>query len=332
MLIGYIISFFVVFNGVSMYLSVRDADMATSEQRHHSTTIFEMAGITSIDNYMQALNELPCRVVLKDIMLFSDTEYVVRNVQIVIHNPESEDIDECIIGDALARYLIHKDGKKYYSLEGVLYEIDKVLDGKGGDLSYLIRIPYDKLDEGARGVLSQGLAFATTVLESNELDTNECKKELENLLVESGETEATLNTIYVEDNQELKEETKLGIYLSVFAYIFCLVNCIIVCEFWIFQRRKEIAVRRAYHFNNKMIGKQLFIDMMQIILLACAIYLIMHAVIFSRVMEYFSISVVFDMRSVLFMVIMIPVSAVITIMPYLQRLKKKSYVAGIREA
>lgn len=332
MLVGYVISFFVIFNGVSMYLSFKDANDIVSKQRYKNTTVLELSEITFADVYVEALTMLPCRVVLQDVMLFSDTEYIVRNVEVIIRDPESEEIGECMIGDALAQYLIHKDGKNYYSLEGTLYEIDKVIDGKGGDLSYLIRIPYDMLNEDTKDVLSQGLSFTTTVLESNELDTSKCKKELEQLLATNGEPGASLNTIYLEDNQELKSESKLGFYLCIFAYVFCMVNCIIVCEFWLFQRRKEIAVRRACHFNHKMIGRQLLIDMMKIILLAYVIYLILHIVIFSKIMEYFSISIVFDIRSALFMVMMIPVSATITIIPYLQRLKKMSFVAGIREA
>ena len=89
-------------------------------------------------------------------------------------------------------------------------------------------------------------------------------------------------------------------------------------------------MRRAYHFGDERIKKMLFFDMMRIIAVACGIYMVLHGLVLSRLMTSFDAYMVWDIRSILFMLGMIPVSAGITILPYMRRLKKRSYAAGIR--
>lgn len=330
MLVGYILSFVVVFNGISIYLSARDALHVVKKYQYVYETEMEVASDVPVQAYVEAAKGLSCNVAAKDVLLFSDEENVTKCVQVVLHSSEGEPQTGCVIGDALERYVVQRDGKRYYSLEGELYEVSEVIEGKDSELSFLVSIPYEMLQEAALRAMEDHFMLAYISLESNVADTNEAKSQLDAALSDLTGNQIILRRIPLENEQEMDSESRLGLYLCVCAYIFCIVNCIIVCEFWIFQRRKEIAVRRAYHFGDERIKKMLFLDMMGIIAVACVIYLALHGLVLSRLMTSFDAHMVLDIRSILFMLGMIPVSAGITILPYMRRLKKRSYAAGIR--
>lgn len=330
MLVGYILSFVVIFNGISIYLSAKDAMNAVEPYRYIYETELAPALNVPVSAYVEAAETLQCNVTAKDVLMFSDKEYATKCVQVVLRGSEGEQPMGCVIGNALEQYVVHQNGKSYYSLEGDLYEVSEVIDGKGSILSYRISVPYEMLKENALQAMEESFFFASVLLESNMVDTEEAKSELEAGLSDLTGSTVTMRRIPMEsDGQALPQESRLGIYLCICAYVFCMVNCIIVCEFWLFQRRKEIAIRRAFHFNDRKIRNMLLFDMMCIIAVACVIYLILHAVIFSRLMAYFSVDMVLDIRSILFVLVMIPVSAAITVFPYMRRLRKKSYAAGI---
>lgn len=330
MLAGYVLSFVVVFNGISIFLSAQDARHAVQQYQYINETKLETALEVPVQAYVEAAKGLSCNVTAQNVFMFSDEERVTRCVQVVLHNPEREPRTGCVIGDALEQYVLQKDGKRFYSLEGELYEVSEVIEGKDSELSFLVSIPFEMLQEAALRAMEDHFMFANISLESNVADTNEEKARFDVALSDLTGSQITLRWIPLENAQEMDEESRLGLYLCICAYIFCMANCIIVCEFWIFQRRKEIAVRRAYCFGDERIKRMLFFDMMGIIAAACAVYLVLHGLVLSRLMAHFDAHMVWDIRSILFMLGMIPVSAGITILPYMRRLKKRSYVAGLR--
>lgn len=329
MLLGYILSFVVIFNGISIYLSVQDAMHAAEPYQYAYKMELDTTINVPVGVYVEAAKTLSCSVVAEDVLMFDDTQYGTICVQVVLHSPE-ETGQGCVIGDALAQYMVQKDGKGYYSLEGDLYEVSEVLEGKNSDMSFVVRIPYEMLQEAALSAMDENFMFASVSLSSNEEGINEDKEAFDKALSDLTGSQIVLREIPVDQTQEIEEESHLGLYLCICAYIFCMANCIIVCEFWIFQRRKEIAVRRAYHFGDGRIKKMLFLDMIKIITAACGIYFILQVLVFSRLMTHFNAHMVLDIRSILFMLGMIPVSAGITILPYMRRLRKNSYAAGIR--
>lgn len=329
MLAGYLLSFVVLFQGVSVFLSGQDAEAALQSRRKSSRTYIDYPEEVPYAVFMEALQTLDCRAVLKEMALFSDAENMARLVDVVVHDPAGA--SGCVIGDSLEGILEQQAGGAYIRLAGDLYPVTELIDGKGGSLSYIVEVPYEILSVAARRQVEMHIVLASVLLESDSVDTAASREMLENTLSEMT-GEAILVKGYTNaDAVNTSGDTKLVIYLCIFAYLFCMVNCIIVCEFWIFQRRREIAVRRAYHFSDGRIVELLFKDMMLIVGTACLLYLMLQPVLFAPVMRRLSLRPVYDFRSIAFLLLMIPISALITIFPYMRRLSKRSLAAGLKE-
>lgn len=329
MLAGYLLSFVVLFQGISVFLSGQDAEEALQSRRKSSRTYIDCPEEIPFTVFIEALQTLDCRVVLKEMMLFSDAENTARLVDVVVNEPAG--VSGCVIGDNLEGILERQKGGFYIRLAGDLYPVAEIIDGKGGALSYIVEVPYEILSEAARKQVEMRMTLASVLLESDRVDTAASREMLENTL-----SEMTGEAIFVKGytNAEVvnvSRDKKLVFYLCAFAYLFCIANCIIVCEFWIFQRRREIAVRRAYHVTDGKIIELLFKDMMLIVGTACLLYLVLQPVLFAPVMQRLSVRPVYDFRSIAFLLLMIPISALITIFPYMRRLSKRSLAAGLKE-
>lgn len=331
MLIGYVLSFVVIFNGSALYWASEDAAKAArAEQYQHCTVVMTEYGIPLAD-YLEAAKSVQCNVSLRDVPMFLDAGSVTRLIRVGLAKPEGDAINGCMIGDALVQYTTQQDGQMYLSLDGSTYAVSKVRDGKGGSVSEDIYLPYSMLSGHDKTVIQDNLIMAEIVFESNELDTEQQRRQFENALSDLRGGTVRLQSDYTEMDTGVPAASKAGIIMCIFAYLFCLVNCIVVCEFWLYQRRHELAVRRAFHFRGDRIIGLLFQDMIRIVMLACMIYLLLQVVLLGPCMQHFGVQMTYDIRSIGFMLVMIPVSSGITLLPYLYRLSRRSYVVWLKE-
>ena len=58
------------------------------------------------------------------------------------------------------------------------------------------------------------------------------------------------------------------LFFYLLAYAFCIGNCVVAAELWALERKKEIAVRRAFGFSARQINRCLFREFLKLSLLS----------------------------------------------------------------
>ncbi|AEE95840.1 ABC transporter permease [Mahella australiensis] len=107
-------------------------------------------------------------------------------------------------------------------------------------------------------------------------------------------------------------QSPVNIYFLI--YFFAIINCIIVSEFWIEQRKREIAIRKAFGMSNLQIIGMLFREMLGISCFA-AILCVFLQIIFSKLIgNIFNIYIGASFGDVITMIAMIVATSLAVIL------------------
>ena len=64
--------------------------------------------------------------------------------------------------------------------------------------------------------------------------------------------------------------------MNVITYIFCVLNSMIISEFWIIQRRKEFAIKKALGMKNSKIIMEMFINITELSGISLIMFLLLN--------------------------------------------------------
>lgn len=151
-----------------------------------------------------------------------------------------------------------KDGKKYLTIEGEVYEVVGVLGSEKSD--YWDNTVVLNLNCIGENTLKSIMTKQEYVIELGS-NNGELDKTYSAVYgnIKSVDSDAVINATKINSTGESTIENTLArenIRVNVIAYFFCVLNCMIMSEFWMIQRRKEFAIKKAFGMSNiRIIGQ-----------------------------------------------------------------------------
>lgn len=329
LIVGLIIAFLMLFDGLTIYKQVTKDTKENRKMQYLETT---EVMIDNLDNAKMDFNMLKSKQKVNiNIVSEGYVDGVEGNVRIDVvmqekvkprlameqgRMPNADEIEEgkpvLAIRSNLQEYVVDKDGKEYINLSGAEYEVVGIIRNKDSNAN--IMVYGECLDSKMVKHILEMNSFKL-VMNSESENTYEAYKEIkENLIRKSPAIEIAA---YQRDNNVdalsyAMNNTEASVVL--FIYLFSIANCVIISEFWIEQRRVEVAIKKAFGFSNFKLVKDIFREMLiNCVLAGTACYFVQLGI--SKIIGYASGYVIkADIKEILLMVVFTIVTTVIIIL------------------
>ncbi len=189
--------------------------------------------------------------------------------------PEDEGKNVVAIGRGKLKYATEEAGKRYITIESDKYEVIGIIGSESSDYwDYKLVFHVNSLDKNVKeAIISKGSYTFEISSNINKLD-DAYKEVYSNItsvdgsaLIESKKMNSTGDSYVL---QSLETE---NMKINMLVYVFCIFNCMLMSEFWIIQRRKEIAVRKVYGMSDGKILKGIAGDMLGLCVVALVLFL-----------------------------------------------------------
>ena len=136
------------------------------------------------------------------------------------------------------------------------------------------------------------------------------------------------------NNEEIEgsllSDDKLRGDFYILVFIFSIVNCMIICEFWIHQRRREIAIRKAYGYSNMQVVKLITSSMFKIIIASCVCGYLLQ-VCFSHIMEQQGIKFEWSVLNIIRVIILIIMTTIISMVVPICKIIKRTPIQELTQ-
>lgn len=285
MMVCFIVTFFLVFvvlsymNNVINTIEVADKHAYESECRlifmpgeemPDFERILEKAeglhGIVLVEDVGMSVDEAGTEY-YSSVILFTDEAYkVVSDGELcLVKKTGGADV---IIGENFSDYATEDD--KLY-LDGKEYNVIAVEDDNGGEYSYSILTWYDDLSEFSRRKLVGAEAISIKI-SSDKYQATEIFSILRDTITElypdsNVYAEEVTDEIMYDENTEY-----MRFYITV--YLFCVVNCMVAAQFWVEERKREIAIKKAYGFSNIRLFATLYSEFTKVAMVSMIVCLL----------------------------------------------------------
>lgn len=329
LIVGLIIAFLMLFDGLTIYNQVTNDTKENQKMQYLETT---EVMIDNLDNVEMDFNVLKSKEKVNINMVSEGyVDGVEGNVRldVVIQEkvkpriameqgrmPSAEEIEEgkpvLAIRSNLQEYIVHKDGKDYINLSGAEYEVVGII--RNMDSNAHIMVYGECLDSKMAQHILEMNSF-DLVMNSEFENTYDAYKEIkENLIRKSPAVEIAA---YKRDNNVdalsyAMNNTEASVVF--FIYLFSLANCVIISEFWIEQRRVEVAIKKAFGFSNLKIVVDIFKEMLiNCVFAGTACYIVQ--LVISKIVGYASGYVIkADIKEILLMGVFTIITTIIIIL------------------
>lgn len=269
-IIGIIVSYLAIYFGVANQREIEYAIKETKKYEYEYSCDYSaiFKDKLYIPNYGQGnctIKSFPVSVdergtdVLCNIIVYANEELLLPflgNVSVSEYVSVQEPI--AIIGENYKDYTDTKDGKDYIYINGERYRVAAYLSGEiSKEFDGYVILFYDNVGENVRSQLfdSNGSSQIFISLESNLHDINAYSKTLINDVSPYG---LLYREAKDEDYYGMVSVIKTRSYFWVFTY--CLLIDVIVSCYWVYERRRELSIRRAFGYSKKDVVKLMLSD------------------------------------------------------------------------
>lgn len=302
MILGYILGFAAMFNGLSIYdYCVKYENDANNNQYKYSKEIYitsmeldEAIDLTPVLNSKKYIYSLDVQVpyyindtdtyTMGDALLNTneETNYCMLEGRLPDYEEISQGKQVIAIGKALKNYTYMQDGKTYINIYSVPYEVVGIIGtGISDSQDNEIVTYYQCLDGRTKEKVNMTNMCITVASNADQINTSDIE--------EYYKKDGSVN-IEVSEGEELSgtmlNDERIRANFYVMAFIFCVVNCMVICEFWIYQRRREFAVRKAYGYSSRQIVKLVAWDMLKTITVSCVLGYVFQVIVMYIMGEY----------------------------------------------
>ena len=145
-----------------------------------------------------------------------------------------------------------KNGKKYVTIENEEYEVCGVIGSDKSDCyDYKMVLNIKCLGENARNVINNKGNYTVELLGNNGSLNESYATVFGN--IKSADNAAQISSKTIDSKKESDMVDDLSgenMKINIIVYVFCIFNCLLMSEFWLLQRRKEIAIKKVYGMSN----------------------------------------------------------------------------------
>ena len=346
MMLGYIIGFVAIFNGLSIYNYCENYEKDVNDYKYrHNKDVFinTVDEKTSID-MMYFMNLKKYNYYIKDnVCLYFNENKESRIVDVLLNVneetnycfiegrlPNKKEVEQgknvIAIGKGIKNQTYIVEDKRYIDIYSIPYEVVGIIGTKMSKAQdYKVVTYYKCLDENSRLKVSLNemyLSISSNKENIDMVDVEEyCKmnKSIEQKVINNEEIEGSLLS-----------DDKLRGDFYILVFIFSIVNCMIICEFWIHQRRREIAIRKAYGYSNMQVVKLITSSMFKIIIASCVCGYLLQ-VCFSHIMEQQGIKFEWSVLNIIRVIILIIMTTIISMVVPICKIIKRTPIQELTQ-
>lgn len=177
-----------------------------------------------------------------------------------------------------AKFATVENGKKYLVIEGDRYEISGILGSDKSDYwDNKVVLNIACLGDKTLNSLMKKMSY-TVELGSNSYELDDTYKTVYGN-IKSIDQDSVIKAKKLISNGEStleKSMAKENMQVNVITYIFCVLNSMIISEFWIIQRRKEFAIKKALGMKNSKIIMEMFINITELSGISLIMFLLLN--------------------------------------------------------
>ena len=268
-IIGMVVGFISLYNGVGIYEYIKKYINDINGNKYvYSAQVY--MGSTTPFNVKKYLDHIDCISRIIDIDAYIDAQDRNSIVTILVSSgektnysfvegrlPNDGEIQRnekvVAVGRGRKEAMYYEDGIGYILIEGEKYRVTGIIGTNNSDAQdYLIVTYYDCLGEK---ILERfDLDAYELVLESNYFDVEfDCQEISSNAAKDGIITEISPVTY---DTVRLTSEERNSKYIYICLFGFSIVSCVMITNFWIYQRKRDIAILRILGYSRKMIIKK----------------------------------------------------------------------------
>lgn len=227
------------------------------------------------------------------------------------------------------KYAYEREGKKYVTLCLEEYEVVGIIGSSSDYWDYKIVCNINCIGDKMREYILKcnecELHLESSIEDLQEIYNNVCTN------IQSVDPIASISAY--KDNSKGKSTvdstlTKQNIKVNIMVYVFCAVNCVIVSYFWIFKRRKEIAIRKAFGISDTRIAFMLFKEMLYMMLFSLILFVLLFGT-FNLIMGQ-SIGLKFDLKTIVIVAGAILITSLISIIYPVIKVFRMNAAAGVK--
>lgn len=231
-----------------------------------------------------------------------------------------------LIGKDLDKYTVNVNNTKNIVIAGENYEVIGLIGTKGKITTWDSKIfmPITSISELSKRELLDTRSLNCIIYNSNTSTLDDSNKIKENILKLDGKASISINELSSKDNiiaNSLGNKDKL-ILVSVLIFIISLINSINITSYWINDRKKEIAIKKAFGHTNFGISRMLIIEMLCMNLMSCIISLLLQYIVDLFMDNVANIAISISIENFVVAVFIVLISSIVTsIIPIYKSLK-----------
>lgn len=195
---------------------------------------------------------------LTSVILFNDEGYKYSTYGDKLGYADKSSDKDVVIGKDFSEYV----NNNKISLDGVEYSVVAVDYNKSdSEYDYSILTWYEDITEFTKEKIESSEALSIRIL-SDRYQATEIFNNLKDIITGIYPD----SRVYIEENEISLENYNETAYVEYYfmVYLFCVLNCMIAAQFWIMERKREIAIRKAYGFSSMKIFKILYLEFTKI--------------------------------------------------------------------
>lgn len=331
-ILGMVVGILALYNGIGIFEYIKNYTNDLRGNEYGYTTIVEMSSTKEINlkkyliecdsiirmDYVNAYVDEKKVTCLMTVLLEANekTNYKLISGRLPSEEEKINNEKVVAVGQKRSDAIYYKDKKQYITLSGEEYLVTGIVGTEKSDLQdYLLITYYDCLGENILKEIDKYSYYL--VVESNNESINSDINSIAALSSIDNIDTSISKVNKIKSGLSIEEKNSISTYIIIFG--FALLNCILIARFWIYQRKKEVAILLILGFGkikilNRLIKEMIF-HVFCIFLIAAILQIGIEASLGSEIIYEVSVINIFLMgAAIILLCICIVISPAIEIM------------------
>ena len=212
-----------------------------------------------------------------------------------------------LIGKNFLKSAIDKDEDRYIDINGIEYKVIGVPGRKNATSLWDndVIVPFNSLPENSLNLYKNNISFSFLFKKNNDVPY----KDVQIILDYSKQVDENVKiNLGIPKNQEdlnakFWNESRPVLSLMGMTLLVAIINVIHISYYWIYQRKREIGIRKAYGATNFKIFTMFYSEMTFLILVSAVFAFLVHLLISLFVKEIFGYSIVISYINLVFSIL-----------------------------
>ncbi len=313
---GQLIMFFAIFGALGIYNKAQEKENDRLEAMYQERIEMSVITLNKSDIFTEAADKVTAGNLLlagslvldvaeagvntrAEVLLAVNEELPYKLLEGHIPGTEESDFGKKLValGRDKYKYAYEEDGKHWITIASEVYEVCGVIGSEKSDYwDYKIVMNIGCIGEKTLDTIISNRSY-TIELSSNIEDINSSYERVYSNIISLAPTSKISSKIVKSTGKSTFANTlaKENFKVNVIVYIFCILNSMVMSQFWIIQRKKELAIRKTFGMSNLRIILVIAGNVLSLILTAFIIFIVIISVMWmvnAEIVKWFAFNVV----------------------------------------